>query len=806
MGGLVTGFQGIAATPDDQFVAYVSGVDMEDAYQDNQTSPDIYLRWAGGTQLISRAFGSAVGGREPSISADGRYIAFSSQSRALTPDLDDLNNGRDVFIYDRFNDTFARVSIPPSSEEHDFPGQFGREGTTEGAFNPHLTADGKRVIFSTDPLVSGHGGVDIYERDLEAGETYLIRRSSTSGFLDHYDVDSGGNRIVIVSTGSYATTAFGVSHIEVLDISDPANPTILHSVSLTQTTEAPETATISGDGKFLFYFLPPETGYRGEYHVVDLEQGSDNVMLFGELGVGSIVASEDGNRLILTDIDGVPSIFIRSDGTLLPVARDVRGVSSLSPTVAAFSDNGKVVYFVTNSRVLNDDPQVSYYGQRLYRNDGFDIGAIKGEIWRDANGNGVHDPRELPTIGATVFLDLNNNGVLDPTDRLTTTDPNGAYEFTELRPGNYTIRHLPPRKMALSLPAAPSRFNIDLSFADNIPQNIRDGIRQAADRWMKIIVGDLPNVGDIDDLSIYVQSDLSLPGSVLAKGAFHGVISWRDPTARVSANDVKLIALHEIGHVLGFGTLWRQKKLVDVQIGVPVYTGKAAVAMYRIASDTRAKIIPLENTYFGEPGSHWGAMVGAEGGGMPEVMLPNFHSSAALSTVTIGAMQDLGYQVNYAQADFGWAGTYAKYETMRSSFPIGADKKSYAVNLIGGAIEGGLDFGVKPAAVSFAAGPVPLVPKGSLQGVAFLDGNRNGRFEKYESTERGSLTLSLEGVPTVIFRPIDGHYRIDGIPLGTYRVSITIDGSYSIPLDSVKLIKVTKKKLNVQMNIITRLR
>jgi len=113
VGGLVTGFQGIAATPDDQFVAYVSGVDMEDAYQDNQTSPDIYLRWAGGTQLISRAFGSAVGGREPSISADGRYIAFSSQSRALTPDLDDLNNGRDVFIYDRFNDTFARVSIPP---------------------------------------------------------------------------------------------------------------------------------------------------------------------------------------------------------------------------------------------------------------------------------------------------------------------------------------------------------------------------------------------------------------------------------------------------------------------------------------------------------------------------------------------------------------------------------------------------------------------------------------------------------------------------------------------------------------------
>ncbi|MGA2619779.1 MAG: C25 family cysteine peptidase, partial [Thermoguttaceae bacterium] len=41
------------------------------------------------------------------------------------------------------------------------------------------------------------------------------------------------------------------------------------------------------------------------------------------------------------------------------------------------------------------------------------IGQIRGNVWNDANGNGVHDSGETGLAGDTVFVDLNHNGTLD---------------------------------------------------------------------------------------------------------------------------------------------------------------------------------------------------------------------------------------------------------------------------------------------------------------------------------------------------------------------------------------------------------
>ncbi len=45
----------------------------------------------------------------PSISADGRYVAFFSYAANLVPD--DTNGTSDVFVYDRVADTTERVSV-----------------------------------------------------------------------------------------------------------------------------------------------------------------------------------------------------------------------------------------------------------------------------------------------------------------------------------------------------------------------------------------------------------------------------------------------------------------------------------------------------------------------------------------------------------------------------------------------------------------------------------------------------------------------------------------------------------------------
>jgi hypothetical protein len=67
---------------------------------------------------------------------------------------------------------------------------------------------------------------------------------------------------------------------------------------------------------------------------------------------------------------------------------------------------------------------------------------LSGTVFFDYNCNGVLDPGEPGLAGRTVFLDLKNSGQLDPGDPSTVTAANGAYQFTGLTPGTYTVREL----------------------------------------------------------------------------------------------------------------------------------------------------------------------------------------------------------------------------------------------------------------------------------------------------------------------------------------------------------------------------
>ena len=62
--------------------------------------------------------------------------------------------------------------------------------------------------------------------------------------------------------------------------------------------------------------------------------------------------------------------------------------------------------------------------------------SISGLVYNDANRNGSHDGSETPYAGVTVNL-LDSAGNVVAT---TTTDANGAYSFTKLPAGNYTVK------------------------------------------------------------------------------------------------------------------------------------------------------------------------------------------------------------------------------------------------------------------------------------------------------------------------------------------------------------------------------
>ena len=69
--------------------------------------------------------------------------------------------------------------------------------------------------------------------------------------------------------------------------------------------------------------------------------------------------------------------------------------------------------------------------------------SVAGTVFNDANADGKRDNGEVGLGLWTVYLDLNNNGKLDAGDKSATTTITGAWSFTGLAAGTYTVRVVP---------------------------------------------------------------------------------------------------------------------------------------------------------------------------------------------------------------------------------------------------------------------------------------------------------------------------------------------------------------------------
>jgi hypothetical protein len=102
------------------------------------------------------------------------------------------------------------------------------------------------------------------------------------------------------------------------------------------------------------------------------------------------------------------------------------------------------------------------------------------------------------------------------------------------------------------------------------------------------------------------------------------------------------VIIHEMAHVLGFGTLWGLNNLyVD---GTGQYTSANTLAAYQAECDATATFVPVELD--GGPGTrdgHWDEVDFACGSG--EIMTGFINSRNFLSGVTLGALEDLGYVI-----------------------------------------------------------------------------------------------------------------------------------------------------------------
>lgn len=163
---------------DGRYVAYVSTA-MNLVAGDTPGSPDVFVRdtVAGTTTCVSVTTTGTPGLNDcdsPSISADGRYVAFTSNapfSGGGDGDLVADGKGGGVFLRDLQTGTTSRVSVTV-------------DGLAQNAssFYPFISADGSVVVWhsSASNFVAGDdkGQRDVFARDLVRGVTTLVSKST----------------------------------------------------------------------------------------------------------------------------------------------------------------------------------------------------------------------------------------------------------------------------------------------------------------------------------------------------------------------------------------------------------------------------------------------------------------------------------------------------------------------------------------------------------------------------------------------------------------------------------------------------
>lgn len=83
-------------------------------------------------------------------------------------------------------------------------------------------------------------------------------------------------------------------------------------------------------------------------------------------------------------------------------------------------------------------------------------GSISGNVFDDANGDGVLDDRENTLTGVTIFIDLAGTGVYAAGDPQAVTDVNGNYTLSNLVAGRYAVLEQIPSGYAVTSPSTGS--------------------------------------------------------------------------------------------------------------------------------------------------------------------------------------------------------------------------------------------------------------------------------------------------------------------------------------------------------------
>jgi Tol biopolymer transport system component len=242
------------------------------------------------TTVVSVTTGGVVGDGHSSasaISADGRYVAFSSAADDLV--AGDTNAARDVFVRDLRTGETTRVSVDTA----------GTQGNAESG-HPAISADGRFVAFesSASNLVGGdtNGTSDIFVRDLVASQTTRASvgsaRNQGNGDSAFPSISADGRRIAFESWASDLVTGDtnGVSDIFIRDVEAGTTRRVSVDSSGREGNGYSEAPAISADGRFVAFgsdasnLVAGDTNRTCDVFVRDLQTSATSRVSIGSAG------------------------------------------------------------------------------------------------------------------------------------------------------------------------------------------------------------------------------------------------------------------------------------------------------------------------------------------------------------------------------------------------------------------------------------------------------------------------------------------------------------------------------------------
>jgi Tol biopolymer transport system component len=297
--------QPVVSADGSQVVFSSRATDLVPGQSDGNGQDDLFLydRALGKTALVSRASASAATAGNghsdfPSLSADGRYVAFASTANDLVAGQVDGNGGDDVFLYDRLTTAVRLVSRAHGT---------ATTAGNAGSFNASISADGSRIAFDSDAgdliagMTDGGAGRNVFLYDVAAGTATLVSHAAPSptttgnGFAAAPHLAAGGGRITFSSaatdlvsgqTGSPDPT----SKVFLYDVASDTTALVSHVAGSPTAPVAEDVRTvygISGDGRYVLFLSDARDLVAGQTSPPFV----DNLFLYDHDAGGSVLVS-----------------------------------------------------------------------------------------------------------------------------------------------------------------------------------------------------------------------------------------------------------------------------------------------------------------------------------------------------------------------------------------------------------------------------------------------------------------------------------------------------------------------------------